>query len=752
MTQPFKLHHGDCIEVMRAMPDNSVDSVVTDPPYELGFMGKKWDATGVANDPVMWSEVLRVLKPGGHLLAFSGSRTYHRMTCAIEDAGFEIRDQIMWVYSSGFPKSHNLDKLRGVSICGCTNGTMPYDHKRTQQKTERNLRSMPSSDVSTTIDPSEERGEVLFEGVQEQGSPANARQQPACTEIRCGQSCVEGRCDHLQEEGQLQGHSVCKGTGLAETYGTQGRLHHGASSSDGDMVRVSSNARGSGASRRSQPTEQRKRQSRTVAHEQESQAMGAWQVCGECLLPMVPEGWGTALKPSFEPLCVAHKPLSTETEQDIINANLFILERRLWSLLLVSAVETSSTSNQSELSVGCAIAQWSVDEAISTRDALCEVMGTSQFELATNTSLSIVSSWRRTLDELSKVGSMSITETKSSTTTDWKTLNFCLSQITLRTIILASLDQFGLAASASTAERYFDAELKRLQCTLELSALATAISQDRLNSLDVDAKVKHEPICVARKPLIGTVAANVMEYGTGAINIEACRVPTDESTIRSEILMTSKGVQGGSYGSGIKREKTGGMTGSDAGRWPANLIHDGSADVVACFPDAKGQQGSVTGEEPSSNTNNVYGNFNGRPASTPRSDTGSAARFFYCAKASRADRNEGLASGNTPAVANGATMREREDADWSTRNGNHHPTVKPTELMAYLCRLVTPPNGVVLDPFMGSGSTGKAAIREGFAFIGIEREQEYIDIARARIEHACGIENGSQVQMNMELF
>ena len=114
---------------------------------------------------------------------------------------------------------------------------------------------------------------------------------------------------------------------------------------------------------------------------------------------------------------------------------------------------------------------------------------------------------------------------------------------------------------------------------------------------------------------------------------------------------------------------------------------------------------------------------------------GSAARFFYCAKASRSDRNEGLPTGGAPAVSTRATMREREDANWPARNGNFHPTVKPTDLMAYLCRLVTPPGGVVLDPFMGSGSTGKACMREGFHFIGIEREADYFAIARARIDN-----------------
>jgi site-specific DNA-methyltransferase (adenine-specific) len=105
----IQLHHGDCREVLASLPDCSVDSVVTDPPYELGFMGKAWDGSGIAYSVEMWAEVLRVLKPGGHLCAFGGTRTYHRMACAIEDAGFEIRDSLHWVYGSGFPKSHNLE-------------------------------------------------------------------------------------------------------------------------------------------------------------------------------------------------------------------------------------------------------------------------------------------------------------------------------------------------------------------------------------------------------------------------------------------------------------------------------------------------------------------------------------------------------------------------------------------------------------------------------------------------------------------
>ena len=243
-----------------------------------------------------------------------------------------------------------------------------------------------------------------------------------------------------------------------------------------------------------------------------------------------------------------------------------------------------------------------------------------------------------------------------------------------------------------------------------------------------------EPITVARKPLVGTVAANVLEHGTGALNIDGCRVGDFQNTTpscvdRRNAKLAEMGYRPGEYQMGAKTPDT------PAGRWPANLIHDGSEEVVAGFPAKAGASAPVKGTEASrASVGRVTGERERVPGAF-HADTGSAARFFYCAKASRADRNEGLPSGEAPAVATSATMREREDADWPARNGNHHPTVKPTDLMAYLCRLVTPPGGVVLDPFMGSGSTGKAAIREGFRFIGCELSEEYLAIARARIEH-----------------
>ena len=173
------------------------------------------------------------------------------------------------------------------------------------------------------------------------------------------------------------------------------------------------------------------------------------------------------------------------------------------------------------------------------------------------------------------------------------------------------------------------------------------------------------------------------------------------------------------------------------GRWPANLIHDGSADVLAAFPDAAGQQGAICGAEPSARTNEIFGDFGPRNAFGPRGDAGSAARFFYCAKASKEDRNEGLEGFEGLAVGDGRKVAaDNAYQRGKTLRQNTHPTVKPTDLMRYLCRLVTPSGGIVLDPYLGSGSTGKAAVLDGFQFIGIEREAEYVALAEARIDFA----------------
>lgn len=267
-------------------------------------------------------------------------------------------------------------------------------------------------------------------------------------------------------------------------------------------------------------------------------------------------------------------------------------------------------------------------------------------------------------------------------------------------------------------------------------------------------KPAHEPICVARKPLVGSVATNVLAHGTGAINVDGCRVHAADAlggvyTVKRLKPGATLNETGGNW-----RPEGAGATlfhGQMApGRFPANIIHDGSDEVLAAFPDAAGQQGDISHDSAPRERQGIYGSLcKGRGAEPSannkgdgvvgfamkpgarRLDVGSAARFFYCAKASRADRNAGLADPG-PQFKQGTTLRKVEKTETT---GNTHPTVKPTDLMAYLQRLVTPPGGTTLDLFMGSGTGAKAAVREGFKFIGFEINAEYFPIAVARTRH-----------------
>jgi len=366
------------------MPDNSIDSIVTDPPYGLAFMGKKWDYDVPSIE--IWQECLRVLKPGGHLLAFAGTRTQHRMAVRIEDAGFEIRDMIMWVYGQGFPKSLDIGK------------------------------------------------------------------------------------------------AINKVDGIDEK---------------------------------------------------------KW------------EGFGTSLKPSIE------------------------------------------------------------------------------------------------------------------------------------------------------------------------------------------------PITVARKPLQGTVAENVLMWGTGGINIDGCRVGTEELKNQQKDFSSVHGNQfgNGSYLPNKNEYKT------VKGRFPANLIHDGSEEVVGMFPETSGEKRTEIIARKGKGTKGIYGDYGDELHNTPSypDNGGSAARFFYQAKASKKERNLGLENLN-PKKMDESRKEGNPGGDNPRNRGvnetlNHHPTVKPINLMRYLCRLVTPPGGTVLDPFMGSGSTLIGAHMEGFNSIGIERENDYCEIAKNRINYWASQQN-----------
>jgi DNA modification methylase len=550
-----QIWHGDCREVIKTLADSSVDSVVCDPPYELGFMGKGWDRSGIAYDVAVWSECLRVLKPGGHLLAFGGSRTYHRLACAIEDAGFEIRDQIQYIYGSGFPKSLNVSKnLREEeSVCICN------EHNSDLHGLQNRIPDMES--VAETDQDAD-----LFLSVQRQtarGAMGSARLQRAEGENtpelfgrgleRLEESSMEGRDNLLSEARQLRADQVRALPTRVSSNGSQGRIRNGASLDHSPMDRAITHENGSGTSRRSQPTEQSAHEPFAMAGQSEPQTSGAWPLCRRCGKPMVPDGLGSALKPA------------------------------------------------------------------------------------------------------------------------------------------------------------------------------------------------HEPIVLARKPFSSTLIQNVLQHGTGGLNIDGCRIETDW-----ESDATRRGWQGrnlaheGGTVSFVDHNKQESQP-NDLGRWPANIIHDGSDEVLSGFPQTDNSKASMRGTMGESPFSGIDGSGRNPDTNSLRGhddNGGSAARFFYCAKSSQEDRNEGLedlplrSAGEVTDRKDGSAglNSPRAGAGRNSGSRNPHPTVKPTDLMRYLCRLVTPPNGTVLDPFCGSGSTGKAAVLEGLRFIGVELSAEYCELAQRRIK------------------
>ena len=291
---------GDCLIKLKELEDNSVDSIVTDPPYELGFMGKSWDNTGIANNVEMWKECLRVLKPGGHLLAFSGTRTYHRMASAIEDAGFEVRDMIEWVMGSGFPKSLNIFKQL-EKRCDC--GIMSEYGERTTKNTKQYLRPLREADIQKAKHITEEQREILFKGLPKQGLPTEEVREGLFISERAGEPSMEGRCYLFQKEGELYRCAICQMSAGVFSDGEKGWLYNGAPTCNGNTHGETFNENGSSASREPQSRGQQDREPCAFCKQFGAQAIRAF-------------GWGSAMKPAHEPICVARKPLSESNIAD----------------------------------------------------------------------------------------------------------------------------------------------------------------------------------------------------------------------------------------------------------------------------------------------------------------------------------------------------------------------------------------------------------------------------------------------------
>jgi predicted RNA methylase len=581
MRNMFDVITADCLDHMRTMPDNAVDAVVTDPPYGLTFMGKDWDK-GVPGE-VFWREALRVSKPGAHLLAFGGTRTFHRLTCAIEDAGWEIRDCIMWVYGSGFPKSLDvskaIDKAAGA---------------------EREV--IGSWKPTGTARPSKGGGS----------------HSAAKTTSDCG----------YDPDNEARVNITAPATDLARQ----------------------------------------------------------WQ------------GWGTALKPAVEYVVCARKPLTLSGLCGIMALNIGDALCQLQSS--VKDAGGTSSVNPKEFGAEFGSALWIAAGRCNAPDGLSALMDMLPSRSEGISCLSIASSWLNTLGAICQAENTFTTEMATSLTTDLRILNSFPLETIRDSIARAAINQHGTGSSASPVESILSGARAKLETTLTPFAPGLVTSPGGGSALRPD----WFPIILARKPLDGTVASTVAKWGTGGLNVDGCRVGwSGAADAAAAAVGFAESRKNGTVrqSQSIGKESRGGENTYHpdklSGRFPANLVHDGSEEACAGMWDA--------------------------------------ARFFYCAKASRGEREAGLREAHAAMRNDGRVTEIDNPYQRGKVLKNHHPTVKPISLMRWLVRLVTPPDGLVLDPFTGSGTTGCAAVLEGKRFVGCELSAEYADIARARIAH-----------------
>jgi len=312
----MKLLFGDNLDCLKRFVPNSIDAVVTDPPYGLRFMNKKWDYSVPSIE--FWRQVYRVLKPGGHVLSFGGTRTYHRMVVNIEDAGFEIRDQIMWLYGQGFPKSSNIYKMANKSGKTCQCKVKINSEKETQQNTEHSLRSLQSSDISKAVNSENESREVLQSILSKQSTQDPMLRDKSKKSSSNGKKPGVERGGYLQKnQGQLYRAEICEMSDRLPSNVTQGRLCNGTSLGNGSMDRSPANSQRDSTPQGPQNKKQQKIEFRTVAMQSESQDSRAWlSKCSNCAKPYLEDGFGTALKPANEPIVLARKPLSEKTIVD----------------------------------------------------------------------------------------------------------------------------------------------------------------------------------------------------------------------------------------------------------------------------------------------------------------------------------------------------------------------------------------------------------------------------------------------------
>ena len=784
----FDIYHGDCVDVMSLLiEDNSIDAIVCDPPAGIGFLGKEWDHhKGGRDDWIKWmqgvaEEALRVLKPGGHALVWAIPRTSHWTATAWENAGFEIRDRIAHVFGCLSEDTeilvdgewvHYLEAKHGsLALCFDVNTgslawlpiqeTFEYDYfdtayrissDNTDQLVSRNHRCIVERGGKYVFAAAEtlQRTEVVpilesvlgvLEGVSDVHQGAGRSQQNLLQGMQCQKGFVgENRASEetacrlqTMREGVLpeRGHSLISGGDLQHCVQGQVAVQDARTTGRNESPSCEWAVRLDGGKQSVVPTEkvwgtEPRLEGRSDVL-QEARELQAHQVCS-CAEGVCGDG-------SKRRLCDGTSAYRGNGD---------------WALL----DENGSGSSQESRSAGQQTGELGV---------VCEQPGSQTLRASWRTKSDLV-----TVTPEKYVGKVWCVRVPTGAFVARRNGKVF---VTGNSGFPKSMDVSKAIDKAAGAEREVVGARVRLgdsvsyetngesvfagSSTGNVTAPATEAAK-RWAGWGTAMKPAVEDWWLLRKPLIGTVAENVLTHGTGGLNIDGCRVGDNAGWS----YPNGRGGSGWHGRDSLANTLTEPMAATQD-RFPSHLIHDGSDEVLAVFPDSNGAGKSLPRVKVSGYGDGAVGTGESQYLGGERipfnAGSGSAARFFkecppddeiegqrvfYCPKAAKKDRDEGLEGfEEKPSTSYGDFKGTADHAPKGAHNtrANVHPTVKNTELMKYLCRLITPPGGTVLDPFMGSGSTGKAAMLEGFNFIGIEREAEYVEIARARIQHAHDI-------------
>lgn len=763
MTKPYLLLNDDCLNALKKFPDNSIEAVCTDPPYGLskqpdiaevmqhwingdvyehksnGFMGKSWDS--FVPGPEYWREVLRVLKPGGHAVVFAGSRTQDLMSIALRFAGFEIRETIMWVYGC---LSEDTEILTDDGWC-------LYNRNLTSKHV---LCYDISSDSFCFAKPSR-----AF--IYENKHPAYRIESDSTDQlVSRNHRCIverDGRKVFAYAETCKQQESVPFLESLRDLPETIPYLHKGTSYKKEDLLKVVSKQDNK------QPSDWAKNAARKevgnldnlscVRESSVEEELTVEESRNPSMFKAVQ--WKTkivgACKAFTQKLAWVGR---RGKEKESIGSNergeklglegwgkLSASERKLrWREVCSLPVRLLSTYGKegwlrSRTQVGNGTTSWSTigqggsgssyrprpkEQRFGESDAVQEQRRTQKVRRTRATFTEVEYKGKVWCVEVPtgafvarRNGKIFITGNSGmpkSHAVD-KAIDKCLGAE--REVV--GIRKHPTLKDTSKIDRQGNHQFNgtnTIKDEWELTAPATNEAK-QWQGWGSALKPAYEPIILVRKPLEGTIAQNVLKWGCGGINIDECRVELASEADKAQFEFNHAvgtrlpeeyadkklGLHDGGWMQQVGEKET------PTGRWPANICHDGSDEVVEMFPHTKSGKDVNPTDKPVSG---FFGSTMDYYSGTNYGDSGSAARFFYSSKATKKDRGE----------------------------GNNHPTVKPVKLMEWLVKMVTPKNGKCLDPFMGSGSTGVAALNTGRKFIGIEMDSDYYQIAQKRIEEA----------------